>query len=92
MNNINKKFSIITIVCCFRYIHPSSLRFKFKNTMIFVNIKFIYFGNSFMNFINFGQWGLVFVTYFNTSQNDLFSAELTMQVRYSKILSPWDTH
>ena len=50
--------------------------------MIFVNINFIYFGNSSMNFINFGQWGLVFITYFDTSQNDLFSAELAMQVRY----------
>ena len=24
MNNINGKFGIITVVCCFRYIHPSS--------------------------------------------------------------------
>ena len=49
--------------------------------MIFVNINFVYFDKSFMNFINFGQWGLVFITYFGTSQNDLFSAELAMQVR-----------
>ena len=35
-----------------------------------------------MNFINFGQWGLVFITYFGTSQNDLFFAELAMQLRY----------
>ena len=46
--------------------------------MIFVDINFIYFGNSSMNFINFGQWGLVFYTYFGTSQNYLFSAELAI--------------
>ena len=33
-----------------------------------------------MNFINFGQWDLVFITYFGTSQNDLFFAELAMQL------------
>ena len=49
--------------------------------MIFVDINFIYLGNSFVNFVNFGQWGLVFITYGGTSQNDLFSAELAMQVR-----------
>ena len=49
--------------------------------MISVDINFIYFGNSFMNFIDFGQWGLVFITYFGTSQNDLFYAELAMQGR-----------
>ena len=37
-----------------------------------------------MNFINFGQWGLVLITYFGTSQNDLFSAELAMHVRYKE--------
>ena len=36
-----------------------------------------------MNFSNFGQWGLVFIAYFGTSQNDLFSVELAMQVRYT---------
>ena len=36
-----------------------------------------------MNFINFRQWGLTFITYFDTSQNDLFSAELAMHVRYA---------
>ena len=46
--------------------------------MIFVDVNFIYFGNSSMNFINFGHWGLVFITYFGTSQNDFFSAELAM--------------
>ena len=49
--------------------------------MIFVDINFIYFSISSMNFVNFGQWGLVFITYFDSSQNDLFSAELAMQVR-----------
>ena len=37
-----------------------------------------------VNFINFGQWGLAFITYFGTSQTDLFFAELATQVRY-----PW---
>ena len=89
MNNINGKFGIITVVCCLCYIHPSSWRFKLKNTLIFEDINFIYFGNSSMNFINFGQWGLVFITYFGTSQNDLYSAELAMQIRYchSKFLN-----
>ena len=50
--------------------------------MIFEDINFIYFGNSSINFINFEQRGLVFSTYFGTSQNDLFSVELAMQVRY----------
>ena len=35
-----------------------------------------------MHFINFREWGLVFTTYFGTSQNDLFFAELAMQVQY----------
>ena len=84
MNNINGKFGIITVVCGLCYIHPSSYCFKFKNTMIFVDIYFIYFDNSSMHFINIGQWGLVFIIYFGTSQNDLFSAELAMQVRYAQ--------
>ena len=53
MNNNNGKFGIIDVVCCFFYIHPSSQRFKSKNTVNSVDINFIYFSDSFMNFINF---------------------------------------